>query len=418
MSSVIDELEAFVSGLGIGMSPMPPDAGSLGDFTPNLTNVPRDAGNIIVQRRGNGIDGGDSAHRTGVAAFCNSSIDKALLHKFENGNGLMVRHPSQPPWNDPNNCSLDQLKGYAAGCWRAGQLDVVKRLLARQAARGWTCQNIEDADPGPPIRVHKKKPPVGDLIQPHEQMFLRIAAGETLAYQDPLAQFWMYAAIQVADRKKETDNNNLMIESMICGCLNRFVAAHPNYRDFIHHYWSEWRAQPQVAEALIAVVERKLKRYTSVTFPPLPENVLNLLRSVNLDHELRNIDPKHHAQLAARFAEVSMRDAANMFVGTMKMAVSTAVNQLKHLNPQVTVNEITRALADIHQPADAIRHGLSAAGIPANGIDQALKALSSPESIVKRLKPHLPKVPHLDLPKVPLPKLPGHLPKPPWKKKW
>jgi len=406
MTSVLEQLETFVNGLGLGMAPIPPDPNTLGDFTPDLNKLPRDSSKIIMQSQKSGNDGGDSAHRTGVAAFCNSAMDKALLPKFENGKGLMIRHPTQPPWNDPNNCSLDQLKGYAAGCWRAGRVDIMKRLLAKCAERAWTCQNIEDADPGPPVNVKKKNPPVGDLIQPHEIMCLRIASGDTLAYQDPIAQFWMYGAIQIADRSNQADNNNLMFESILCGRLNLFVAAHPNFRDFVRYYWSGWRAQPQMADAVIAVVQKELTRYPFVKFPLLPENVLNLLKTVNLDNELRNLDPAHHAQLALRFAEASLRDAANMLAAVKKMNVQTIVNQLKKLNPHATVDQITNALTNSKQPADAVRAGLVAAGIPADQINRALKAILPPEPL--RVPPHpgMPPLPSIPKPRIRTPRIP------------
>ena len=94
-----------------------------------------------------------------------------------------------------------------------------------------------------------------------------------------------------------------MLQSIVCGRLNLFVQAHPNYEDSIRYYWSGWRNQSRIAEELIWAVQQELKRYPTKPVPRLPANLLNLLRGLNLKAELENLDPTQHAQLAARFVE-------------------------------------------------------------------------------------------------------------------
>src|SRR5262249_49653172 len=156
----------------------------------------------------------DSAHRTGVAAFCNSTEDKALLPKFEAA-GVMVRHPTQPPWNNPLNCSRDQLKGYSAGCWRAGRIDINARLVAAHAARGFICQNVETDEPGKPTTL--KTPHVGDVLLRDDVMCLRITAGENAAFMDLVGQLTLQVSIETASRDVTVDKGNLMLQSIICG---------------------------------------------------------------------------------------------------------------------------------------------------------------------------------------------------------
>jgi hypothetical protein len=115
-SVIEDAFNTFVDQIGAGQFPVPPNSNTLDGHVPNLSGLARDSLGIINQLQGdNSLDGGDSADRTGVAAFCNSVEDKNLLRLFEN-NGIMVRHPTQSPWNNWKNCTRDQLIGYTSGC--------------------------------------------------------------------------------------------------------------------------------------------------------------------------------------------------------------------------------------------------------------------------------------------------------------
>ena len=202
MTTVLDTITGFLNMLGDGVEPLPPMSGTLDGHVPDLHGLARDDQGIICQLQDDkSLDGGDSAHRTGVAAFCNSALDNALLPRFESG-GVMVPHPTQAPWNNWKNCSRDQLKGYVAGCWRVGRLDINQRLLQAHAARipPFTCQNTEEDAPGT-----TKIPPIGDILLPDDVMFLRIVAGENAAYTDAVGQFFLQAAIERADLESLID---------------------------------------------------------------------------------------------------------------------------------------------------------------------------------------------------------------------
>jgi hypothetical protein len=286
MKAILDVITSFVTQTGHGA--LPPNPNTLDGHVPNLEGLARDDLGIICQlQEDKTLDGGDSAHRTGVAAFCNSGPDADLLRRFEDNNGIMVRHPTQVPWNNPNNCTRDQLTGYVAGCWRAGRLDINRRLLEAHANRKppFTCQDTERDYPGTP-----KDPPIGDPLGPDNIMFLRIAAGDTEAYTDLLGQFSLQISIELADRGVTSDQNNLILESIVCGRLNLYVKVHPNYDQILRYYWSNWRGQPRIAEELIWVIKQELKRYPSqAEVPLLPQGLLNSLRRVG--KELQKLDP-------------------------------------------------------------------------------------------------------------------------------
>jgi hypothetical protein len=382
LSTILDAITSFVDQLGLGLLPLPPKSDTLDGHVPDLSGLARDAEGIICQVQKDNLDGGDSAHREGVAAFCNSRPDMALLPRFETG-GIMVRHPTQEPWNNWKNCTRDQLIGYVAGCWRAGRADIAQRLLQAHATRNppFTCQNTENDSPGT-----TKNPPIGDPLAPDNVMFLRIGAGDNAAYMDVLGQFTLQLGIELADKDIKTDKTNLILHTIVCGRLNLLVQVLPNYQDAIRYYWSGWRQQPRIAEEFIWVIDQELKRYPKVTIPLLPMNLLTLLRGLDVTAELKNLDPAHHAQLAGRFLEASLKDAANTFVNVMKLGVDQAVGQLNKLS--ATADQIAKALADVGQAPNSIRSGLKALGVPDNQIAKAMQTA-------------FPGIPHIDAVAVP-----------------
>lgn len=313
-------IEDFCNQIGVGAFPLAPDPGWIGSHAPDLGNLPRDASGIICQAQGDPnkpLDGGDSAHKTGFAAFCNSAPDQALLDVFEK-DGIMVRHPTEVPWNNWKNCSRDQLIAYTAGCWRARKHDICQRLLEKHAARfpPFTCQNTEADAEGT-----TKNPPIGDPMGPHDVMCLRIAAGQLGAHRDLFGQFAMQTAIELADPDPAHEKNQLILQAILSGRLDLYVKVHPNFRENIRTYWSgmPWRGQPRIAEEFIWCIEKELERYRNrLTIPTLfPANVINLLRTLDIQKELMQVDPAKRADLAFKFAQAAAADIAQQAKVTM-----------------------------------------------------------------------------------------------------
>ena len=313
-------LEQLCDQLGIGLFPLTADPAWIGDHIPDLSKLPRYAQGIIGQAQGDPakpLDGGDSAHKTGFAAFCNSAQDQALLDVFEK-DGIKVRHPTEVPWNNWKNCSRDQLCAYTAGCWRARKHDICQRLLEKHAARfpPFTCQNTEADAVGT-----TKNPPIGDPMGPHDVMCLRIAAGQEGAHRDLAGQFFMQAAIELADPDPQHEKNQLILQAILSGRLDLYVKIHPNFRDNIRTYWSgdPWRGQPQIAEEFIWCIEKELERYKNrLSIPPLfPHHVIDLLRTLDIKQELMQLNPLKHAELAFKFAEAAAGDIVEHAKATM-----------------------------------------------------------------------------------------------------
>jgi len=296
-----------------------PYSASLGTYKPSLVGLKRDASGIIMQgpedllEHDEHLDGGDSAHRTGVLAFCNSDIDRKNLPAFRISRGVMTRHPTQVPWNNPNNCTRDQLIGYIAGCWRTGRTDIVAELLTAHAQRipPYTCQDIENDKAGP----EKKDPPIGDPLAPHDIMYFGICAGDTRAFLDLVSQLSLYIAIATAPTKPEAEINQLLLESIVCGQLDIFIETHANYREALSNYWSgvPWRGQKSIADSLMNVVNIESARYIPVSLLDVlvPQHLLEELRQVNLNEEMKAFiagNPLQFAQLTTKFLIASLRD--------------------------------------------------------------------------------------------------------------
>lgn len=232
----------------------------------------RDDDQIVVSTEGG--DGGDSAHRTGVLAFCGSSLDAGLLPLFEKSPGRAVRHPKQGPpafndrwWNDPDNFTRDQLVAYAAGCWRTGNTEIVQRLLTKVVERGFRAQNIHKDAPEVP------SPDGPDIIAPHVLMYLCVCAGLPFANMDPFGQAILQLDIEYTQTEPiGYEINQLVLQAIVCGRLDHFVLFVPNYRERLNYYWAVRRPMPQVADLLCAVIDIELKRYPILgfSFPAFP----------------------------------------------------------------------------------------------------------------------------------------------------
>ncbi|MGB3489835.1 MAG: hypothetical protein WBA62_17210 [Xanthobacteraceae bacterium] len=417
--TIFDQVKQYTDMLTTGQFPIPPWAGTLGVHVPDVSGVPRDDDNIICQpetsdtsapdtfapmHTAHGLmDGGDSAARTGVAAFCNSKQDMELLPRFEK-NGFMVRHPKHFPWNNPKNCTRDQLLAFLSGCWRARKLTISQSLLTTHAARGYVCQNIERDKPGT-----TKSPPVGDILLPDDIMYLHICAGDEKMFMEPFGQLALQVAIQVADRSAHTDKTNLMLECIVCGRLNLFVQVHQNYKEMLRWYFLEDRGANRqlgrIAEELIFVVDQELKRYPSSNVPLLPTATLDFLRKVDLRAELKNMNAKNHLDLAAKFAQANLKDAATTFVGPMKLSLEVATTRLQGLG--ASASTIARGFADAKKKPADISKALGDAGITAPDIQQAIQIAFPHSAPINPIGTSI--IPH---PPIPLPPSPPPPPNP------
>jgi hypothetical protein len=217
-------------------------------------------------------------------------------------------------------------------------------------------------------------------------MYLRICAGDNGAFMDAAGQFVLQVATELAGKDQTVDKNNLLLHCIVCGRLNLFVQVVSNWEETLRYYWSGWRQQSRIAEELIWVVKKELERYPSIAIPLLPEHIIALLRSLNWKAELQNMDPLHHAQLAAKFAEAALQDAADTFVNTLHLGLDEGTAQLNKLG--ATADQVAKAFAVIDQTPNAIRNALQANGLPDALISQAIQRA-------------FPGIPHVDTSAIP-----------------
>lgn len=256
-------------------------------------------------------DGGDSAHRTGYLAFCGSQLDQANLGKFVLDTGLMVRHPKQEPWNNPWNATRDQLIGYLSGCWRAQRFELARALYHTHQERGFTCQSREYDWPGTTKPVG-----VGDILAPEHLMFFKVCTGDFGAKNDLAGQANLYISIQLISHDDDVEINQPLLISMICGQLDIFVKAHPNYRAQLRKYWGkgdDFRWQPCIAEAMIQVVDAELTLYKDRNLLDLllPNNLLDELRAIDIVGAIKSLqvlNPLWYAEIGARLIVAIMKD--------------------------------------------------------------------------------------------------------------
>jgi hypothetical protein len=93
-------------------------------------------------------DGGDSAVRIGILALCEKENDTKKMSSYEVEPGMLTRHPTQFPWNNPKNYSRDQLMCFLAGLNKLQMTDLAKRVFWSRFKSFFFAQNIERDVPG------------------------------------------------------------------------------------------------------------------------------------------------------------------------------------------------------------------------------------------------------------------------------
>jgi hypothetical protein len=215
--------------------------------------IHRDSHGIICQHdiydEARRHDGGDSVNRTAIMAICGSTEDADLLGLFSVG-GIMVRHPYQEPWNNPNNCSRDQLIPYVAALWAWEKKEAAQLVLLATMNRKWRCQNTERDEPG----TIKKWYNGADWLAPDHRLHLKLAAGALIADATFLERTWLDASIFWSTKvKPESEQNQIICQCLVAGpeYVKKYAAMHPNFEGSLRRYWGTWRDQREIAELLI-----------------------------------------------------------------------------------------------------------------------------------------------------------------------
>lgn len=90
-------------------------------------------------------DQGDSARAAGILMTFGFSLKEHLLD-YINDDGWVVRSPLQHPWDNPFNCTRDQIMCVVAGLWSMNTLEATQKARAifwAHARRFFFSQNFE-----------------------------------------------------------------------------------------------------------------------------------------------------------------------------------------------------------------------------------------------------------------------------------
>jgi len=202
------------------------------------------------------LDGGDTAVREGLMATFgqpNKILDLVT-------GGICVRNPWQPPWNNPNNFTIDQLKCLVAGLYSIGRKDICEQILKAQEDRGYFAQNCERDWPGstkltrPHCFYKDSKPdnrtilmdwswskfgfeiPAGkidknqeietkyfdhaDLLRPNDWEFLKVAAGRKAP--GGIGLTWHHAALTSHIKSDYQEQCQMYSECVVMGTKEEF----------------------------------------------------------------------------------------------------------------------------------------------------------------------------------------------------
>lgn len=199
--------------------------------------IKRDQYNIICQHDPNNLqymDGGDSASRTGIMALCGSQIDKELLTKFLDKDFKVVRHPTQPEWNDSSKTSRDQLV-----CWFAG-MSIQSQVLAAQVRKNYN------------FFVNK------DFLMPDVRNHLKLCSGQSGSILGYL--MLNISILWAAYIKPEAEINQLLSMCLVAGpkYVHRLMDHHSEMMKNLKEYWSGYpfRDQNEIYEYLDAKINQ------------------------------------------------------------------------------------------------------------------------------------------------------------------
>lgn len=212
----------------------------------SLYSLPKDIG---------ASDWQDSCRLAGLMAMINHPKAPNMRYYVKHllGVGAVgVRCPIEPPADNPNNFSRDQLMLLVAGLHAQKKFYLAECLYDAAKARGYRAQNTEHDYPG----TTKKFPDGPDILFPSAVNHLKLASqlsGSFLGYVNLTLDILINAAFTPT-----REPNQLIAMCVVAG--PKWVAFYkkvtPKWRTAIREYWSGWRGEPEIAEMFIQFLEK------------------------------------------------------------------------------------------------------------------------------------------------------------------
>lgn len=203
---------------------------------------------LIVQHRPDEpdyADGGDSCMKTSIAVI-SGIVSPMDLGYFTTYNALVVRHPHQVPYCNPDETSRDQLIPFLAACKLYPEFNIRNKFL-----RTYDFTDI--------IKNYKYRINKDLLISPSIQWFMRKCSGDD-SYSW-LGDKALRADILYASKiSPEHELNQLMCQCIILGkeYVQLLCKSHPDWRKNLRDYYCGWRDQAELYEAFVNKIEKEL----------------------------------------------------------------------------------------------------------------------------------------------------------------
>lgn len=212
------------------------------------------------------LDGGDSANRAGILALL-GSVDEQL-DDYMSSKGVVTRHPTQVPWNNPKNFTRDQLIPFVAGLHSQGRHYVVKDIFIAHAKRGFFCQNTERDYPGSTKysyphtyfdatdgRTYSKKFDFADILMPGDIWHLILCGKIRSLYWFGLIGIpWTVLDIMLhALFNKSDDEGQIISRCVVAGrtFVRLYTTLKHNWKDSLKRYWVDRRSMDEIYYGLI-----------------------------------------------------------------------------------------------------------------------------------------------------------------------
>lgn len=193
----------------------------------------RDAQQIIVQHSDldpNYKDGGDSCARTGPMARAGSLIDIDNVPYFITPLNEVVRHPTQPGFNDPAKTSRDNVVQFMCA-----DLDPQRAAALHYAEAGWVNSDILMPD----VRYYLYK-----VARKQAPLYLRVLGPVFLR----LSILWA----SYIQPNEEVNQLACMVSVLDPKYARMLLKHHSKLEDNLETYWNGWRDQSDIGDAILA----------------------------------------------------------------------------------------------------------------------------------------------------------------------
>ena len=194
------------------------------------------------------LDGGDSAVRASILAMSKSN-DRFMVKDYVNHQYLLMRHPSQIPWNNPRNCSRDQTVMLVAGLHSLKHFhEVIEHIFYSTLKRFSFAQNFDKDAIGTPKHLPED---FADPILPNV-LGMMILGGKVYAAYWFLPVCWFFHLLFLFG--PHTEENQTIAECSVYGTLPLYQLIRRKWEPNSFKYWYS-RGETEYHDMLVKIVK-------------------------------------------------------------------------------------------------------------------------------------------------------------------